>query len=265
MSGRKFDVAGAGASGTEVDGELLLATGRGRCAKVFSSAVASNPDGMDHLVTYQVNGTGQPASVYLLCWEDKFAGKSDRDYNDLVVEVQAAEIAARAPFTQPLLIPLPPPAWTGLAGLLGLRLSHRSASVAPAKCQPESKATTARKPLGGSRPLCCDIANFVLRPRILRRHLVRPSGHTVRPAVPVSARGAGELAVLFGLGGLTPAGRAATAKPTDTGHVGTIRTHPLPTLAAGGPGFLRRKLVPYPFRAPPCRLFGQFRAAVRCS
>jgi hypothetical protein len=119
-SGRKFDVAGAGASGAEVDGELLLTTGRGRRAKVFSSAVASNPDGMDHLVAYQVKGTGQPASVYLLCWEDKFARKSDRDYNDLVVEVQAAEIAARAPFTQPLLIPLPPPAWTGLAGLLGL-------------------------------------------------------------------------------------------------------------------------------------------------
>jgi len=119
-SGRKFDVTGAGSSGAPVDGELLLESGRGRRTKVFSSAVASNSDGNDHLVTYQVTGTGQPASVYLLCWEGKFARQSDRDYNDLVVEVQAAEIASRAPFTQPLLIPLPPPAWTGLAGLLGL-------------------------------------------------------------------------------------------------------------------------------------------------
>jgi hypothetical protein len=119
-SGRNFDVTGAGDSGTQIDGELLLATGRGRRVKVFCSDVASNSDGMDHLVTYQVKGTGQPASVYLLCWEGKLARQSDRDYNDLVVEVQAAEIAARAPFTQPLLIPLPPPAWAGLAGLLGL-------------------------------------------------------------------------------------------------------------------------------------------------
>jgi len=119
-SGRQFDATGSGTAGTPVDGELFFTKGRGRGAKVFSSAMTSNRDGMDHLVTYEVNGTAQPASVYLLCWEDKFAKRSDRDYNDLVVEVQAAEIAARAPFTQPLLIPLPPPAWTGLAGLLGL-------------------------------------------------------------------------------------------------------------------------------------------------
>jgi hypothetical protein len=119
-SGRQFNVTGAGSSATQVDGEVLLASGRGQRAKVFSSAVAANSDGMDHLVTYEVKGTGQPASVYLLCWENKFARRSDRDYNDLVVEVQAAEIASREPFTQPLLIPLPPPAWTGLTGLAGL-------------------------------------------------------------------------------------------------------------------------------------------------
>ena len=120
LSGRHLSVTGAGTSATPIDGEFLLSKGHADRGRVFSSAATSNVDGMDHLVTYEVKGTGQPASVYLLCWEDKFAKRSDRDYNDLVVEVQAAEIAARAPFTQPLLIPLPPPAWTGLAGLLGL-------------------------------------------------------------------------------------------------------------------------------------------------
>jgi hypothetical protein len=119
VAGRHLAATGAGTSAAPVD-ELLLTKGRGRRPKVFSSAAASNADGMDHVVTYEVKGTGQPASVYLLCWEDKFAKRRDRDYNDLVVEVQAAELAARAPFTQPLLIPLPPPLWTGLAGLAAL-------------------------------------------------------------------------------------------------------------------------------------------------
>jgi hypothetical protein len=120
LSGRHLAVTGAGTSAAPVDGGLLLVKGRGRGAKVFSSVAGSNADGMDHVVSYEVKGTGQLASVYLQCWEDKFAKRSDRDYNDLVVEVQAAELAARAPFTQPLLIPLPPPVWTGLAGLVSL-------------------------------------------------------------------------------------------------------------------------------------------------
>jgi len=120
-SGRHFDVSGAAQGALPADGALVFGKGRGKAARKFSSVAGSNRDGMDHLVAYEVKGaTGQPASLYLLCWEDKFGRKSDRDYNDLVVEVQAAEAAAKAPFSQPLLIPLPPPAWTGLCGLLGL-------------------------------------------------------------------------------------------------------------------------------------------------
>jgi hypothetical protein len=117
-SGRQFNVSGAAESAAVVDGDLVLGQGRDRRARTFSSNSTTNSDGMDHLVTYEI--TGQPASVYLLCWEDKFARRSDRDYNDLVVEVQAAEAAARAPMSQPLLIPLPPDAWPGLAGLPGV-------------------------------------------------------------------------------------------------------------------------------------------------
>jgi hypothetical protein len=123
VSGRAFDVLGTG----QVAGnELNLTSRRGPARRAFSSVASENQDGMDHLVAYEVKGvSGQQAPVYLLCWEDKFARRSDRDYNDLVVELQAAEAAARAPLTQPLLIPLPPAAWPGLGGLLGVGVVSR--------------------------------------------------------------------------------------------------------------------------------------------
>ena len=123
-AGRQFSVAGG--AGVTSDGELVFSKGRGRRAQTFSSVASSNRDGMDHLVTYEVKGaTAQQASVYLLCWEDRFAGRSDRDYNDLVVEVSAAEAMSRNAVSQPLLIPLPPAAWTGLSGMLGLAVLAR--------------------------------------------------------------------------------------------------------------------------------------------
>ena len=123
VAGRQFDVGGAADAAVAADGELVLAKARGRGVKTFSSIASANRGGTDQVVAYEVKGTsGQQASVYLLCWEDRFANRSDRDYNDLVIEVQAAEAAAREPMSQPLLIPLPPGAWTGLAGLLGLGL-----------------------------------------------------------------------------------------------------------------------------------------------
>jgi len=121
-AGRQFDVTGAGRSATPADGEFVLVKGAGKAPRTFSSVASSNRDRMDHLVTYKVKGTAQQASVYLMCWEDKFAGRTDRDYNDLVVELQVGEAAAREAMSQPLLIPLPPGAWTGLAGLLSVGL-----------------------------------------------------------------------------------------------------------------------------------------------
>ena len=101
------------------EGGLWLVRGRnGR--RAISSVAAVNRDDADHLVTYEVNGiaeqAGQDASVYLLCWEDKFARRSDWDFNDVVAEVRTA---AAAP-SEPLLIPLPPAVSSGLLGLAGL-------------------------------------------------------------------------------------------------------------------------------------------------
>ena len=122
-TGHRFNVGGAGESTVEND----LRFGReGPGAKSFSSVAAANRDGMDHLVTYEVRGLAtQEASVYLLCWEDKFAKRSDRDYNDLVVELTAGEAASEAAMAEPLLIPLPPAAWTGLGGLMAVGVFSR--------------------------------------------------------------------------------------------------------------------------------------------
>lgn len=87
------------------------------------AVAASNENGMDRLLTYKFDGTphaGQPASIHLLCWESGFGRHSDLDSDALMVEVQAAEITSRAALAQPLLIPLPPGAWTGLSGFVGV-------------------------------------------------------------------------------------------------------------------------------------------------
>ncbi len=61
------------------------------------SGESSNSDGLDHLVTYHVTGLNTTETVWLLFWEDLpgplgGAGHSDRDFNDLVVELRASVI-----------------------------------------------------------------------------------------------------------------------------------------------------------------------------
>ncbi len=58
----------------------------------WSSDPLKNSDGMDHMITYQISGLNDGATTWLLFWEDLAAGGSDRDYNDLVVEVKATVV-----------------------------------------------------------------------------------------------------------------------------------------------------------------------------
>ncbi len=53
-----------------------------------------NRDGLDHMVTYAVDGLDTEMTVWLLFWEDLCgnynpSSGSDRDFNDLVVEIRA--------------------------------------------------------------------------------------------------------------------------------------------------------------------------------
>lgn len=57
----------------------------------FKSENTANPDGLDHMVTYRLTGVDPAKTVWLLCFEDLPGGTpgSDRDFNDMVIEVRA--------------------------------------------------------------------------------------------------------------------------------------------------------------------------------
>jgi len=54
----------------------------------------SNNDGLDHMITYQITGLGDGLTTWVVFWEDLKGRYSDRDYNDLVVEIKGSVIPA---------------------------------------------------------------------------------------------------------------------------------------------------------------------------
>ena len=113
VEGRNFDVTGEADSENPLSGlGDTVVFGRGGGDPKFSADASQNPDGADHLVTYRVTGANVAPGTTLLFWEDSAGRQADFDYNDLVVEITASG--------EPLLIPLPAAAWSGLSGLVGL-------------------------------------------------------------------------------------------------------------------------------------------------
>jgi hypothetical protein len=70
--------------------------------RAWSSDPALNPDFLDHMVTYQVNGLDRSGVTYLIFIEDLYGphtsdgGISDRDFDDLVIEIHATPEPASA-------------------------------------------------------------------------------------------------------------------------------------------------------------------------
>jgi len=88
----------------------------------FNSQESRNTDGLDHMVTYQITSLTDPGkAVWMLFWEDLpgsfTSGSSDRDFNDLAVEVRGT------------VVPLPGAdilAMIGFAGLSVLRYRRKA-------------------------------------------------------------------------------------------------------------------------------------------
>jgi hypothetical protein len=78
-------------------------------SQVWTSLPSQNSDGWDHMVTWRI--IDKP-NTWVIAWEDLPGGGSDRDFNDLVVEVSVSEIPIPAAI---LLL------GSGLVGLAGIR------------------------------------------------------------------------------------------------------------------------------------------------
>ncbi|MBN1846522.1 MAG: DUF4114 domain-containing protein [Sedimentisphaerales bacterium] len=58
----------------------------------FSSG--PNSDNLDHMITFEIKGTGISEKTWLLFWDDQTGG-GDRDFNDLVIEVTAYPVSPK--------------------------------------------------------------------------------------------------------------------------------------------------------------------------
>ena len=89
---------------------------------VWSSLESDNGDGLDHMVTFRITGNdGHPENeigAWVIAFEDLPLGSSDRDYNDLIIEVRGVADAVPAPATALLLA-------GGLAALAALGWRRR--------------------------------------------------------------------------------------------------------------------------------------------
>lgn len=57
--------------------------------KKWWTLTSNNSDGMDHFITYKIEGLGGNQTVWLLFMEDLCKSSADKDYNDFVVEIRA--------------------------------------------------------------------------------------------------------------------------------------------------------------------------------
>lgn len=106
VSGSGFNVNGSAAN-LNLGGKAFRFARAGE-GDMFTSLDTDNLVGSDQMVTYHLTGNG--LNKYVLFFEDASAAQnSDRDFNDLVVEIDGAS---------PHAIPLPPAFWSGLAMLV---------------------------------------------------------------------------------------------------------------------------------------------------
>lgn len=87
VNGKNFNVTGQAGAVSMGSAYRLGRSGNGN---TFSSQTSDNPDGRDHLITFEMSGLpNQQAGTrtVVLFWEDTLSAQSDFDYNDMVVEL----------------------------------------------------------------------------------------------------------------------------------------------------------------------------------
>jgi hypothetical protein len=105
-SGFGFGITGAA---TITDNSLtsqIIRWARGGDNPLFTSLPTDNPDGLDHMVTFRIDGLNNGVSTFLVMFEDKLPGQpvDDFDYNDLVVQIIASPVAVPEPASAGLLV-----------------------------------------------------------------------------------------------------------------------------------------------------------------
>ncbi len=112
--GKGFDVVGDGDFESE---DFFRFARTGSQGVLASSHERNNPFNADHLVTYRIDGLEGADTTLMLFFEDKLITESDRDFNDLVVQIQTGAVGVVIP--SPLALP------AGLFGIGALALRRR--------------------------------------------------------------------------------------------------------------------------------------------
>jgi hypothetical protein len=128
-TGRRVGSGSQSGSGFDVSGGFDVPDGDGPFEMVLdhdSGRQYRSGDSLDQLVSYSVSGA-EGGEATLLFWEDWSRREgSDADFNDLVFRASGLNLGGAgttpAPAADAVSVPLPPAAWPGVAGLIGVGL-----------------------------------------------------------------------------------------------------------------------------------------------
>jgi hypothetical protein len=122
--GHNYNVTTTSVNISSLSGDTIR-WARGGDNGVFSSRISDNPDGVDHMVTYRIDGLSDASSgmlTWVLFWEDMKKGQTgaDFDFQDLAVQIKAMPLVS-SPAPEPTAV-----AALAVAGLFGLGRRRRA-------------------------------------------------------------------------------------------------------------------------------------------